>query len=80
MPAVTSAEVVERHRSAGRFFEAAGVRSFVLDEGQGEPVVCLHGVPSSCRRGSTGGTPGSRDIAGAAYPALSARQQKRPGG
>jgi haloalkane dehalogenase len=45
---VTSAEVVERHRSAGRFFDAARVRSFVLDQGQGEPVVCLHGVPSSC--------------------------------
>jgi haloalkane dehalogenase len=45
---VTSAEVVDRHRSAGRFFDAAGVRSFVRDEGEGEPVVCLHGVPSSC--------------------------------
>jgi pimeloyl-ACP methyl ester carboxylesterase len=45
---VTSAEVVERHRSAGRFFDVAGVRSFVLDEGEGDPVVCLHGVPSSC--------------------------------
>jgi haloalkane dehalogenase len=44
---VTSADVVERHRSAGSFFDAAGVRSFVLDEGDGEPVVCLHGVPSS---------------------------------
>jgi haloalkane dehalogenase len=44
---MTSAEVVERHRSAGRFFDAAGVRSFVLDMGEGEPVVCLHGVPSS---------------------------------
>jgi len=45
---VTSAEVVELHRSAGRFFEGNGVRSFVLEEGAGEPVVCLHGVPSSC--------------------------------
>jgi haloalkane dehalogenase len=44
---MTSAEVVERHRSAGRFFDAAGVRSFTLDVGEGEPVVCLHGVPSS---------------------------------
>ena len=44
---MTSAEVVERHRSAGRFFDAAGVRSFALDVGEGEPVVCLHGVPSS---------------------------------
>src|SRR3989454_11887301 len=44
---MTSADVVERHRSAGRFFDAAGVRSFVLERGDGEPVVCLHGVPSS---------------------------------
>jgi haloalkane dehalogenase len=45
---VSSALVVERHRAAGREFEAAGVRSFVREEGQGEPVVCLHGVPASC--------------------------------
>jgi haloalkane dehalogenase len=44
---VTSREVVERHRAAGRFFEVGAVRSFVRDEGRGEPVVCLHGVPSS---------------------------------
>jgi pimeloyl-ACP methyl ester carboxylesterase len=44
---VTSAEVVDRHRSAGRFFEAGGVRSFVLEKGEGDPVVCIHGVPSS---------------------------------
>jgi haloalkane dehalogenase len=39
---------VERHRSAGRHFEAGGVRSFVREQGEGEPVVCVHGVPSSC--------------------------------
>ena len=39
--------VVEAHRGAGRFFDAAGVRSFVLDQGEGAPVVCLHGVPTS---------------------------------
>jgi haloalkane dehalogenase len=44
---VTSAEVVERHRAAGRAFEAAGLRSFAREEGSGDPVVCLHGVPSS---------------------------------
>jgi pimeloyl-ACP methyl ester carboxylesterase len=44
---MTSADVVERHRAAGREFEAAGVRSFMREEGSGEPVVCLHGVPSS---------------------------------
>ena len=40
--------MVERHRAAGRDFQAAGVRSFVREEGEGEPVVCLHGVPASC--------------------------------
>jgi haloalkane dehalogenase len=45
---VTSREVVERHRAAGREFEADGVRSFVREEGDGDPVVCVHGVPSSC--------------------------------
>jgi haloalkane dehalogenase len=40
-------DVVEKHRSSGREFEADGVRSFVLDRGDGEPVVCLHGVPTS---------------------------------
>jgi pimeloyl-ACP methyl ester carboxylesterase len=45
---VTSADVVGGHRVAGREFEAGGVRSFVREEGDGEPVVCVHGVPSSC--------------------------------
>ena len=44
---MTSREVVERHRAAARPFEAGGVRSAVLDEGEGEAVVCLHGVPAS---------------------------------
>ena len=41
------AEVIERHRSAGREFEAGGVRSFARDEGDGDPVVLMHGVPVS---------------------------------
>jgi pimeloyl-ACP methyl ester carboxylesterase len=44
---VTSAAVVEKHRAAGREFVAAGVQSFVREQGEGEPVVCLHGVPAS---------------------------------
>jgi pimeloyl-ACP methyl ester carboxylesterase len=40
-------EVVERWRDGGRPFTAAGVRSFVAEAGEGEPVVCLHGVPAS---------------------------------
>lgn len=38
---------VSRHEQAGRRFSAGGVTSFVLDEGDGEAVVCLHGVPVS---------------------------------
>ena len=43
----TVAEVIDRHRDSGRHFTAAGVRSFVTDQGEGPPVVCLHGVPTS---------------------------------
>ena len=45
---MTSQEVIERHRAAGREFEAGSVRSFVREEGDGEPAVCLHGVPVCC--------------------------------
>jgi len=41
------AEAIERHRSAGREFEAAGIESFVLEQGDGEPVVLMHGIPVS---------------------------------
>jgi haloalkane dehalogenase len=41
------ADAIERHRRAGREFEAGGVRSFVREEGDGEPVVLMHGVPVS---------------------------------
>lgn len=44
---VSSAEVIARHRGAGRGFEAGGVTSFALDHGDGAPVVCIHGVPTS---------------------------------
>ena len=45
---MTSREVIDRHRAAGRPFEAAGVASFVREDGDGEAVVCIHGVPASC--------------------------------
>jgi haloalkane dehalogenase len=41
------AEAIEQHRSAGREFEAGGVRSFVREEGEGDPVVLMHGIPVS---------------------------------
>ncbi len=39
--------MVDRYLRTGRSFTAGGVESFVLDQGAGEPVVCLHGVPAS---------------------------------
>ena len=44
---MSAAEVIERHRAAGRTFSAAGVRSFVREAGHGPAVVCVHGVPTS---------------------------------
>ena len=41
------AEEIERHRGAGREFEAGGVRSFVRTDGDGDPVVLMHGIPVS---------------------------------
>jgi pimeloyl-ACP methyl ester carboxylesterase len=41
------AEAIEQHRSAGREFDAAGVRSFVREHGEGDPVVLMHGIPVS---------------------------------
>jgi len=43
----SESEVVSAHRNAGRYFEAGGVRSFVLELGDGDPVACMHGVPAS---------------------------------
>jgi haloalkane dehalogenase len=39
--------VIAAHRANGREFTAAGVRSFVREEGAGEAVVCVHGIPAS---------------------------------
>ena len=35
------------HTAAGRHFEAGAVRGFVREEGSGEAVLCMHGVPAS---------------------------------
>jgi haloalkane dehalogenase len=40
-------DVIAGHEAAGRRFEAAGVESFVLEQGDGDPVVLIHGVPVS---------------------------------
>jgi haloalkane dehalogenase len=41
------ADVIASHRLSGMRFEAGGVGSFVVERGDGAPVVCLHGVPAS---------------------------------
>ncbi|MGH2964243.1 MAG: alpha/beta fold hydrolase [Solirubrobacterales bacterium] len=40
-------EAIEAHQAAGRRFTAGGVGSFVREQGDGAPVVLLHGVPTS---------------------------------
>jgi haloalkane dehalogenase len=44
---VDTGPMIAAHEAAGRRFEAAGVGSFVREEGEGEAVVLLHGVPTS---------------------------------
>jgi len=41
------AGVLEAHQQAGRHFEAAGVRSFVREQGTGPAVLCVHGMIGS---------------------------------
>jgi haloalkane dehalogenase len=40
-------KVISAHEAAGTRFEAGGLSSFALTQGDGDPVVCLHGVPVS---------------------------------
>ena len=40
-------DVLEAHRRAGRRFQAAGVNSFVREQGSGPAVLCLHGMIGS---------------------------------
>jgi haloalkane dehalogenase len=41
------ARLVATHRAAGALFDAGGVTSFVRAEGEGAPVLLMHGLPSS---------------------------------
>ncbi|MFJ1598868.1 alpha/beta fold hydrolase [Streptomyces sp. NPDC088261] len=40
-------DVVAQHHASGHTFRAGGIRGFTLDRGEGPPVVCLHGAPTS---------------------------------
>lgn len=39
--------MLSAHESAGKYITVDGIRTFVRDEGQGEAVFCIHGVPTS---------------------------------
>ncbi len=43
----TAAAVLDAHRDAGETFTAGGIQSFLRAEGDGEPVVCIHGMLGS---------------------------------
>jgi pimeloyl-ACP methyl ester carboxylesterase len=45
--ACQAAAILATHRAAGTYFRAAGVGSFILQAGEGEPVVLMHGLPAS---------------------------------
>lgn len=40
-------DVIEDHRASGKYITVDGIKTFVLDYGEGEPVFCIHGVPTS---------------------------------
>ena len=39
--------VIEEHESSGKYFDVDGVKTFAMVQGRGEPVLCVHGVPTS---------------------------------
>lgn len=40
-------KIIEVHEQSGTYFTVEGIRTFALDYGDGEVVVCIHGVPTS---------------------------------
>ncbi len=39
--------IVDQHESKGKYVNVDGIKTFMLDQGSGEAVVCIHGVPTS---------------------------------
>lgn len=40
-------EIVKQHEKAGKYFDVEDIKTFALDQGTGEAVLCIHGVPTS---------------------------------
>jgi len=43
----TNNPLVQQHAGSGRWVDVDGQQGFVFEQGEGVPVVCLHGVPAS---------------------------------
>jgi pimeloyl-ACP methyl ester carboxylesterase len=43
---ITNKYILE-HESKGKYIDIGGVNIFYLDQGEGEVIFCLHGVPTS---------------------------------
>lgn len=43
----TVKQVIEEHKASGKVITVEGMQTFMLDWGEGEPVFCIHGVPTS---------------------------------
>lgn len=43
----TSHELLLDHEATGKYIDVQGIRTFCLDKGEGIPVLCIHGVPTS---------------------------------
>ncbi|WP_300440000.1 alpha/beta hydrolase [Christiangramia sp.] len=39
--------VVKKHEATGKYITVRGIKTFLLDSGSGEAIVCIHGVPTS---------------------------------
>ncbi|MBA3649273.1 MAG: alpha/beta hydrolase [Chitinophagales bacterium] len=40
-------KVISEHEASGRYITINGIKTFMLDQGTGETVFCIHGVPTS---------------------------------
>lgn len=40
-------KIISVHENSGTYFSVDGIKTFALDYGEGEAVVCIHGVPTS---------------------------------
>lgn len=40
-------DIIKGHETSGKYIEVEGLRTFALDYGSGEAVLCIHGVPTS---------------------------------